>query len=76
MEPHYTGQYVVWPGHEHAEIIVTDPAGHRVVEHELPIDATGRAAWDWALHVLGWRRTGTWEPDELGYRCAVERGAR
>jgi hypothetical protein len=40
----------------------------------LPIDATGNAAWDFALWTLGWRRTGSWEPDEFGFRCAVERG--
>jgi hypothetical protein len=69
--PDYVGRYVVRPGRTHAEIVVVDPAGHHVVERELPIDATGNAAWDYALWTLGWRRTGTWEPDELGFRCAV-----
>jgi hypothetical protein len=44
VEPRYTGRYVVRPGREHAEIVVVDPAGHHVAEHELPIDATGNAA--------------------------------
>ena len=72
MESRYIGRYVVRPGRAHAEIVIVDPDDRYLVEHELPIDATGRAAWDYALWTLGWRRTSTWEPDELGFRCEVE----
>jgi hypothetical protein len=73
VESRYIGRYVVRPGRVHAEIVVVDRDGSNLVEHELPIDVTGRPAWDYALWTLGWRRTGTWEPDELGFRSAVER---
>ena len=75
MEPPYLAQLTIRPASDVDDLTVLD-GDHRVVAQTSWRPAgnvVGTADWDRHLATLGWRRTGTWQPDALGFRCAVER---
>jgi hypothetical protein len=74
----YRAQLTYPPGLDETRLAVCD-GDVRAAETTWRATGTyqpGPAHWDWQLNVLGFVRTTRWEPDGLGFRCAVERIVR